>query len=174
MESRVTSKLRQMTATDPLGRTTDPWAAFREVEILSLQWTQEYRHSLGKVSRFFLALEEGKLLATRCPSCGNVWMPPRPLCPTHREVTEWVELSGKGRLITWSVIHGRSQGAPHLQPPYVFAYVALEGATTLFGNVLRNVADPANLVHGMPVRTVFVDGPVTHPLHLIAFEIDAP
>lgn len=170
--SRVTSKLRAVHADDPLGRDPDPWQNFREIELLSLAWTQEYRHSLGKTSRFFLELEQGRLIATRCPACGQVWVPPRPLCPADHSITEWEELSGRGMLVTWSVLHSGSQFAPHLKPPYVFAYVALDGATTLFGHILRRVDDPARLTYGQRVRTVFVEEPVAHPLHLMAFELD--
>ena len=81
--AQVTTKLRSFTATVPLGREPDPWAAFRAIEVLELTWSQSYRHSLGKTSRFFLELENKRLLATRCPQCGMVWLPPRPVCPTN-------------------------------------------------------------------------------------------
>jgi uncharacterized OB-fold protein len=171
-DSRVTSRIRVAQATDPLGRDPDPWHDFRTVELLNLTWSQEYRHSLGKYSRFFVELEQGRLFATRCPACGQIWLPPRPLCPADHMITGWVELSGRGRLVTWSVLHSGSQFASHLRPPYIFAYVALDGATTLFGHILRGVDDPSRLAYGLPVRVVYEAGPVAHPLHLMAFELD--
>lgn len=60
--------------------------------------------------------------------------------------------------------------APFLAPPYVLAYVKLAGADTLFAHVLRNFGDAAALYHGMPVHAIFDAGPVTHPIHLLAFE----
>ncbi len=50
------------------------------------------------------------------------------------------------------------------------AYVKLEGADTLFAHVLRNFGDAAALYHGLPVMAVFDEGPVAHPIHLLAFE----
>ena len=172
MMAEVTTKLRSFIATDPLGREPDPWAAFRAIEVLDLTWSQNYRHSLGKTSRFFLELENKRLLATRCPQCGTVWMPPRAACPHELAVTEWVELHGQGTLITWSILHSAAVMAPFLAPPYVLAYVKLAGADTLFAHVLRNFGDAMRLYHGMPVKAVFDDGPVTHPIHLLAFEPD--
>lgn len=168
--AEVTTKLRTFTATDPLGREPDPWAVFRAVEVLDLTWYQHYRHSLGKVSRFFLELENKRLLATRCAQCGTVWMPPRPVCPHELAITEWVELTGLGTLVSWSILHSAAVMAPFLTPPYVLAYVKLQGADTLFAHLLRNCGDASALVHGMPVKAVFDDGPVTHPIHLLAFE----
>ena len=170
MMGQVTTKARTFTAVDPLGRERDPWAAFRTIEVLDLTWSQRYRHSLGKVSRFFLELENGRLLATRCPQCGTVWMPPRPVCPNELAITEWVELNGRGTLISWSILHSASVMAPFLAPPYALAYVKLDGADTLFAHVLRNFGDPSVLHHGLPVKVVFDEGPVAHPIHLLAFE----
>lgn len=164
----VTNKLNQLTAVDPLGRQPDPWASFREIEIIELRWTQTYRHSLGKYSRFFIELENQRFFATRCPVCRKVWAPPRPACPEHLAITEWLELSGRGRVESFSVLHHRPAVAPFIQPPYILAYVRLEGADTLFAHLLRCL--PAAVRIGLPVQVVYNEGPVSHPIHLMAFE----
>ncbi len=167
----VTSKIEQRIVPDPQGRDPDPWAAFREIEIIGLEWTQRYRHSLGKYSKFFLALEEGKFLATRCERCQKTWAPPRPACPGCLRPTAWVELSGRGTLISWSVLHHAPKMlADQLPTPYVLAYVRLAGADTLFAHLLQGVADNSTLAHGLPVRVVFNRGPVDHPMMLMKFE----
>jgi uncharacterized OB-fold protein len=153
-----------------LGREPDPWAAFRAIEVLELTWSQSYRHSLGKTSRFFLELENKRLLATRCPQCGMVWLPPRPVCPNELAITDWVDLNGRGTLVSWSILHSAAVMAPFLTPPYALAYMKLEGADTLFAHVLRNFGEATALYHGLPVKAVFDDGPVAHPIHLLAFE----
>ncbi len=168
----VTNKLTQLTAVDPLGRQPDPWASFREIEIIELQWAQTYRHSLGKYSRFFVELENKRFLATRCPICSKVWAPPRPVCPDHLAITEWVELTGRGRVEGFSVLHHRSAIAPFIEPPYVLAFVRLDGADTLFAHLLCGYDSLADVHIGMRVRVVYNDGPVAHPIHLMAFEPD--
>ncbi|MCI0425096.1 MAG: OB-fold domain-containing protein [Actinobacteria bacterium] len=153
-----------------MGREPDPWADFRSIEILDLEWSQHYRHSLGKYSRFFLELEQGRFLATRCPHCEKVWATPRPLCPDDRTITEWFRLTAMGTLVGFSVLHRPVASIPDLTPPYVLAYVALDGADTLFLHVLDIAGDITKVAYGMRVRIVFRQGQVDHPIWLMRFE----
>jgi uncharacterized OB-fold protein len=166
----VTNKLKQLTAPDPLQRNQDPWADFREIEVIGLEWVQNYKHSLGKYSRFFLELENKRFLATRCPNCDKVWTPPRPVCPDDLTITTWVELSGRGHVVSFSILHYAPAMLSFLETPYVLAYVKLEGADTLFAHLLQNYSDLSQVRHGLPVRVVYNDGPVDHPILLMAFE----
>jgi uncharacterized OB-fold protein len=167
----VGAKLRELTATDPLGHlgSEDPWRAFRRVEIIDLQLNFSFRHSFGKYSRFFLELEHRRLMATRCPRCGSVWMPPRPACGNDLAVTEWVELPGRGTLAAatecaYTLTTGG--GAARL----ALGYVALDGASTLLLQQIRNYGDAQRLIAGLPMRVVWADGPVGHPMELFWFE----
>jgi uncharacterized protein len=164
----VRSKNAVQVVGDPLRREPDPWAAFREIEQLTLELTQRYTHSLGKYSRFFIELENKHFLATRCERCGTVYAPPRPLCRDCLAVTEWVELPGTGTVETYSVLHfspGSNPDVEQLQTPYILAYVLLDGASTLFPHIL--VSDTVSI--GMRVKVQYVDHPVHHPIHLIRF-----
>jgi|GEM_PF-5035669 len=38
--AEIRTKLDQIDVADPLDRTVDPWADFREIEILELNWAQ--------------------------------------------------------------------------------------------------------------------------------------
>ena len=154
----------------PREENADPWQDFRDIEILELHWEQHYRHSLGKYSRFFKELANKRFLATRCPQCEKVWAPPRPLCPDCLQITEWQELNGKGTLASFSVMHYAPSMTAYLETPYVLAYVKLEGADTLFAHLLKNYSSLDAIYIGMPVKVVYLDGPVEHPIHLMAFE----
>ena len=61
-ESLVTSQLEKKTVTAPHSTEVDPWHAFRQVEVITLELTQQYKHSLGKYSRFFIELENQSIL----------------------------------------------------------------------------------------------------------------
>jgi uncharacterized OB-fold protein len=51
-------------------------------------------------------LGEKRLMGTRCSSCGVLHLPPRPLCPTcYGDKLEWVELSGRGKLLAFTNIY---------------------------------------------------------------------
>ena len=51
------------------------------------------------VEKFYQGLEEGKFLGRKCPVCGAVEFPPVYACNTCGNLeTEWVEVSGKGKM----------------------------------------------------------------------------
>jgi uncharacterized OB-fold protein len=148
----------------------DLWADFRQVERLTLSLTQTYTHTLGKYSRFFIELENRRFLATSCESCDRVYTPPRPLCPACLKPTTWIELPGTGTLITFSVLHfspGSNADVRALTTPYIFAYVLLDGASTLFPHLLH--APLEQVKPGMRVQVAYGEDPVEHPIHLMYF-----
>ncbi len=55
---------------------------------------------------FHRFLNEEKLMGSKCKKCGTLFLPPRPICIKcfSREV-EWVELKGKGKLLTFTSIN---------------------------------------------------------------------
>lgn len=149
----------------------DAFKEFREIALLEVQHQFNYRHSLGKTSKFFRGLEEGKLLATKCKFCGSVYMPPRAVCPKDLNVTEWLELSGGSTLESWTL-------CPYLpayaetETPYILAYVRLEGTNSLFLHQLRG-ADVDTLRYGLSVKVVFGQDAVKHPLERFWFELSS-
>ena len=168
MPTKVHSKIDVHVPESP--STGDGWAQFRQVERITVELTQSYKYSLGKVSRFFLELENRRFMATRCNICGKVYAPPRPLCPDCLAVTDWLELSGQGVVKTYSVLHfspGSNDDVRALETPYVLAYVLLDGADTLFPHLLKARPDQAHT--GMRVAVAFSEEPVHHPIHLMYF-----
>lgn len=168
MTSRVSRKLREIDAGVPPG-TDDVWRDFRRVEVLDLELAFKFRHSLGKASAFFLELERRRLMATRCPRCATVWMPPRAACGNDLAITEWIELSGRGHVT--AAAEARYTAAGRGEPGnLVLGYVALEGASTLLLQRIRNAG--AAVAPGLPVRVAWAETPVAHPMELFWFEPD--
>lgn len=145
----------------------DPFKDFREIALLEISQQFNYRHSFGKVSRFFFELANGKLFATRCKACGRVYMPPRAVCPDDLKVTEWLELSGHGRLVSWTLCQ-RAPAYAKTTAPYLLAYVRLDGTESLFLNQLKNVS-VNEIEHQLEVKTVFAEH-AGHPLERMWFE----
>ena len=173
MAARVKRKLEHLIAEPPGGPSVaeDKWKAFREIELIDFPLTFAFRHSFGKVSRFFLELENQRLMGTRCPACNSIWMPPRSICPDDQNVTDWIELPDRGNLEAFSVSAytlSTDGGAEHL----VLGYVKLPGARTALLQQLRNVPSEEDLTPGMPVKAVWSDRQVEHPMELFWFEPD--
>ena len=57
-------------------------------------------------SAYYRALDEEKLVGSRCLSCGVLHLPPRPMCPAcYGGEMEPVEMSGEGELVAFTTIH---------------------------------------------------------------------
>lgn len=92
-----------------------------------------YRHSASpEESRYLRGLAEGRLLGQRCPRCEKVYIPPRGACPTDGVPTaEEVELPDSGIVTTFCVVNVPFMGQ-RITPPYVAAYILLDGADIPF------------------------------------------
>src|SRR3954470_24843188 len=105
-------------------------------------------------SLFYTSLSEGKLVGQRCPTCGKVYIPPRSACPADGTPTaEEVELPDTGTVTTFCIVNVPFLGQ-RITPPYVSAYVLLDGADIAFLHLILDI--PADEVRmGMRVRAVW-------------------
>jgi uncharacterized OB-fold protein len=114
-----------------------------------------YEHSASpEESRYLRGLAEGRLLGQRCPECRKVYIPPRGACPVDGVPTEEeVELPDEGVVTTFCIVNVPFLGQ-RIKPPYVAAYVLLDGADIAFLHlVLGCAADEVRM--GMRVRAVW-------------------
>jgi len=88
-----------------------------------------YQHSASpEESRYLRGLADGKLLGQRCPACEKVYIPPRGACPTDGVPTEEeIELPDRGIVTTFCIVNVPFLGQ-RITPPYVAAYILLDGA----------------------------------------------
>jgi len=102
----------------------------------------------------FVALHELRL--QRCTQCAQLRYPPGPICPRcNASGFFWSRLSGRGRVLSWTVFH--RQYFPALPPPYTVVSVETEEGPLLIGNLVE--PGSRQIVHGMPVHAVFEDVP---------------
>jgi hypothetical protein len=107
---------------------------------------------------FWAACARGELVVQACSACGCRRMPPREMCPQCQSFeVAWQQVSGRGRVWSFVVVH------PPLLPwyaadaPYVVAVVELadDPSIRLVGRVLG--ASPETVSIGDDVRVEFVD-----------------
>ena len=87
------------------------------------------------IEQFYKFLAQGKLMAGKCLKCGKIYLPPRPLCDNcFSQEFEWMEVSGKGKLLTYTVIH---IAPPQFQAmaPYAVGIVQLENSLRIPGMI---------------------------------------
>lgn len=100
-----------------------------------------YQHSVSaEESRYLRALAQGELIGQRCPVCEQVYIPPRGACPTDGvPTTTEVELPDTGVVTTFCVVNVPFLGQ-RIKPPYVVAYILLDGADIPFLHLVRGCA----------------------------------
>jgi uncharacterized OB-fold protein len=87
------------------------------------------------IEQFYKFLSAGKLMAGKCVKCGKIHLPPRPLCSNcYSQEFLWMPLSGKGRLLTYTVIHVAPAQFQSLTP-YAVGIVELEKGLKIPGMI---------------------------------------
>lgn len=105
-------------------------------------------------STFLRALEQGKLLGARTGENGKVYFPPKEADPaTGLELDNYVELPDQGTVTTFAIINIPFPGQ-RIKPPYVAAYVLLDGADIPFLHLVTEI-DPDDVRMGMRVQAVW-------------------
>lgn len=87
------------------------------------------------IEQFYKFLGQQKLMAGKCLKCGKIHLPPRPLCDNcfSREF-EWIAVSGKGKLLTYTVISIAPEQFQALTP-YAVGIVELENGLKIPGMI---------------------------------------
>lgn len=105
------------------------------------------------IESFYKFVSERKLMANQCNKCGTLFLPPRPLC-TECFTTEfeWVRIKGKGKLVSYTVIHVAPEKFQDITP-YPIGIIALDEGPTLPG-IIRGV-DHEKIKIGMDLTVGF-------------------
>jgi len=105
------------------------------------------------IEQFYKFMQQNKLMAGKCRKCGKTHLPPRPLCDNcFSQDFEWVEVSGKGKLLTYTVIHIAPAQFQALAP-YAVGIVQLENGLRLPGMI--NGVEKNKLAIGMSLTIDF-------------------
>jgi uncharacterized OB-fold protein len=87
------------------------------------------------IEQFYRFLKEEKLMAAQCLQCGKIHLPPRPLCDNcFSQDFEWVNVSGKCKLLTYTVISVAPQQFQAITP-YAVGIIQLENGLKIPGMI---------------------------------------
>jgi uncharacterized OB-fold protein len=108
--------------------------------------------SITKTNDFVSYLEQGKVMGSKCKVCGLKFFPPRADCyQCLSSDMEWFEVSGKGKLITYSKLQYGPVGFEG-DLPYAIA-LADFGEYKVFGRLAGDI--PENEIKvGMELKAV--------------------
>jgi uncharacterized protein len=97
-----------------------------------------------------------QLKIQRCAECGHHQFYPRIYCTKcMSDRVEWVEASGRAKVLSYTIVHRPVSPAFKEEIPYVVALVTLDEGPTMMTNLVRYA--PNQLAIGMPVVVTFED-----------------
>jgi uncharacterized OB-fold protein len=159
-------RVRARWATDRVGRIQDivcfepgestnepgPSTESEPVTMVTTPIDLDYLHSASAEESYYLrGLKAGKLIGGRTGPGGKVYIPPRSANPTDGIPTkEQVELPDRGIVTTFCIVNVPFLGQ-RIKPPYVAAYVLLDGADIAFLHLILDCA-AADVRMGMRVE----------------------
>jgi len=117
---------------------------------------------------FWEGAAEGVLRVQRCPVCGHLRYPLARWCPEClTDGAEWVDLSGRGTILSKLVFHQKYHAAWADRLPYNVVLVQLEEGPRMISNV--EPLSATSFAVGDAVTAVFVkEGDVTIPRFRLA------
>jgi uncharacterized OB-fold protein len=130
---------------------------------------------------FFRFLGEHKLMGSHCKSCGALYLPPRSLCTacySAEEEMEWVEMSGRGKLLAFTTVHiaptAMIEAGYDRRNPYCVGIVQLDNGPAISAQILGvDPTRPGEITIGTPLKVAFVErGEGEERRTYLAFEKD--
>jgi hypothetical protein len=116
---------------------------------------------------FWEAAKRHELVMPRCKTCDQLFFYPRSECPRCLgSDLEWVPVSGRGRLHSFTIINQPANAAFRDDVPYVYAVVQLIEGPRMISNLVE--CDVESVSVDMPVEAVFDD--VTPEWTLVKFK----
>lgn len=117
------------------------------------------------VNKYLEFLAQEKLMASKCPKCGQVDLPARRLCTKCQSESLWHQLSGKGKIATFTAIsvgnklmNDKGYGK---DKPYVFCVAKMDEGPMLAGQLIGvDEKKPELIKIGLPLKVGFqkIDG----------------
>ena len=134
----------------------------------SIPLSPAFNWSVGNwMEQFFDGMKEGKILASRCPACGRVYLPPRMICERcFVKAEEWVELPETGTVETFTEAYvklSESGKLEDLEKPEIIAMIKHDGADTC----VAGRVEAGSVTVGMRVKAV-LDPSASNVLDLLS------
>ncbi|MHA1489188.1 MAG: Zn-ribbon domain-containing OB-fold protein [Promethearchaeota archaeon] len=109
------------------------------------------------MDKFYDGLEQKKIVANKCPKCGDVFVPPRKICGKCNETIpldkNWVNLTDTGTLTNYTITPYKinERGTRKVKKDQIIGMVQIDGSNTTIIYKLLNI-EPAEIKTGMKVK----------------------
>ena len=111
------------------------------------------------IEQYHKYIQDHDFHALKCKSCGAVIAPPKGMCYSCGGTDfEWTAVSGKGKLVSFTVIHISAEEFQD-EAPYFVAIVELEEGTRITARLLDlDPNEPKKVQLGMPMKLDYATG----------------
>ena len=107
------------------------------------------------LSTYLRAMKEKRILGDVCPVTGQVFVPPRGISPMAGALTDgFVDLADRGYVESFCVTRVPLPSRPELDPPFVSAWVLLDGASVGFLGLVMGI-EPDEVKIGLRVEAIW-------------------
>ncbi|MGX1787126.1 Zn-ribbon domain-containing OB-fold protein [Bosea sp. NPDC055332] len=112
---------------------------------------------------FLAGWREGRLMLQQSRDGGPLFFYPRPICPyTGSADLIWREVSGRGRIVSFSLITRPNHPSFNAEVPIVLAEIALDEGASLLGRVVE--VDAASIASDAKLELLSPDEARRYPL----------
>ncbi len=125
--------------------------------VLADHYEIDYQHSYAQDSPFFVGLTKGRLLGSRCSTCGYIYATPRAHCMECGAATAWHELPMAGHIHTFTTCYYGGEAFLD-ETPFTLILVEYLAVRTLFLSRLKGLK-PEKVRIGLPVMARFAKTP---------------
>jgi uncharacterized protein len=107
-----------------------------------------------ETAEFWRGCQHGELRIQCCDDCGRYQFPPHSLC-RHCSSTkiEWTTASGRGKVLSWTIVHWSPNPAYAADAPYSLALIQLDEGPRMLSNIIGCPPHPIQI--GMQVKVEF-------------------
>ena len=110
----------------------------------------------NETAPYWEGCKKHELRIQKCGACGNHQFYPRIMCTEcSSERVEWVKVSGRAKVTTFTIVRRPVSPAFADDVPYVVALVTLDEGPTMMTNIIG--CAPEQVAIGMPVAVTFED-----------------
>ena len=105
---------------------------------------------------FWEGTQRHELWLQKCRDCDKFYFYPRSICPhCFSDATEWIKVSGKGKIYSFTVSYREASPAFKPDVPYNIAIIELEEGVRMMSNIVGCRNEDISI--DMPVEVVFDD-----------------
>ena len=109
---------------------------------------------------FYDACNQGKLVVQYCKTCDRLQFPPEPRCPMcGNDVVEWKQLSGRGHIYSYAVMHDTPVTLLFKEQPFNIAVIEMEQGIKMLSHLPGTPVDQVPI--GADVEVFFETTPGT-------------